>query len=127
MRQSRPLFVYFFTFLFTVSKIQIEKSVDGVLGIQTQGRRMVGTDETRKLWWPPIPFNFWLMNFAFFIPTNQENDWTFQYCCLLFAKALQCFKLHAYGLSTLLNLDIVGSQIEKGKIYAFAELCCFKL
>ena len=34
MGQSRPLFVYFCSFLVTIS-IQIEKSVDGVLGIRT--------------------------------------------------------------------------------------------
>ena len=33
MGQSRPLFVYFHYFLDTISIIQIEKSVDGVLGI----------------------------------------------------------------------------------------------
>ena len=44
-------FVYFHSFLVTIS-IQIEKSVDGVLGIQTQGRRMVGADETTELWRP---------------------------------------------------------------------------
>ena len=43
---------YFCSFLVTIS-IQIEKSIDGVLGIQTQGSRMVGTDETMELWWPP--------------------------------------------------------------------------
>ena len=41
MGQSWPLFVYFHSFLITIS-IQIEKSIDGVLGIQTRGRRMVG-------------------------------------------------------------------------------------
>ena len=44
MGQSRPLFVYFGSF---------EKSVDGVLGIRTRGRRMVGADETTELWRPP--------------------------------------------------------------------------
>ena len=43
MGQSRPLFVYFRYFLDTISIIQIEKSIDGVLGIRTQepqdGRR----------------------------------------------------------------------------------------
>ena len=42
MGQFRPLFVYFRSFLFTISIIQIEKSVYGVLGIRTQatgGRR----------------------------------------------------------------------------------------
>ena len=50
MAQSRPLFVYFRYFLDTISIIQIEKSVYGVLGIGTQGRRMVGADETTELW-----------------------------------------------------------------------------
>ena len=54
MGQSRPLFVYFCYFLDTISIIQIEKSVDGVLGIQTWGRRMVGADKTTELWRPPI-------------------------------------------------------------------------
>ena len=53
MGQSRPLFVYFRYFLDTISIIQIEKSVDGVLGIQTQGCRMVGADKTTELWRPP--------------------------------------------------------------------------
>ena len=45
-------FVYFHSFLVTIS-FQTEKSVDGVLGIQTWGCRMVGADETMELWWPP--------------------------------------------------------------------------
>ena len=53
MGQSRPLFVYFRNFLDTISIIQIEKSVDGVVGIRTRGRRMIGTDETTELWRPP--------------------------------------------------------------------------
>ena len=52
MGQSRPLFVYFRSFLVTIS-IQIEKSVDGVLGIQTRGRRMVEADEIAELWRTP--------------------------------------------------------------------------
>ena len=43
MGQSRPLFVYFLSFLVTIS-IQIEKSIDDVLGIWTRGHRMVGAD-----------------------------------------------------------------------------------
>ena len=53
MGQSRPLFVYFRYFLNTISIIQIEKSVDGVLGIRTRGRRMVGAEENKELWRPP--------------------------------------------------------------------------
>ena len=48
MGQSWPLFVYFRSFLVTIS-IQIEKSIDGVLGIRTWGRRMVGADKTTEL------------------------------------------------------------------------------
>ena len=48
MGQSRPFFVYFRYFLITISII--EKSIDGVLGIWTRGRRMVGADETTELW-----------------------------------------------------------------------------
>ena len=51
--QSRPLFVYFCYFLDTISILQIEKSVDGVLEIPTRGCRMVGADETTELWRPP--------------------------------------------------------------------------
>ena len=53
MGQSRPLFAYFRSFLVTIS-IQIEKSIDGVLGIRTRGRRMVGADKTTELWRPPL-------------------------------------------------------------------------
>ena len=42
MDKSRPLFVYFCPFLITISIIQSEKSVDGVLEIRTRGHRMVG-------------------------------------------------------------------------------------
>ena len=28
--------------------------MDGVLGIQTWGCRMVGADKTTELWWPPL-------------------------------------------------------------------------
>ena len=42
-----------FLFIFVLLKIKIEKSVDGVLGTRTRGRRMVGADEATDLWWPP--------------------------------------------------------------------------
>ena len=59
MGQSRPLFRSFHV---TIS-IQIEKSIDGVLGIQTRGSRMVGIDETTELWRPPYPDYVNLTNF----------------------------------------------------------------
>ena len=52
MGQSRPLFVYFRYFLDTISIIQIEESIDGVLGIQTRGCRIVGADKTTEIWRP---------------------------------------------------------------------------
>ena len=61
MGQSRPLLVYFCYFLDTISILQIEKSLDGVLGIRTQGHRMVGTDETTELWRPPKQTIFYLV------------------------------------------------------------------
>ena len=53
MDHSRPLFFYFRSFLITVSIIQIEKSLDGVLGIQTLGRMIVGAEDTMELLQPP--------------------------------------------------------------------------
>ena len=50
MGQSQPLFVYFRPFLFKFLIIQIEKSVNGVLGIRSRRRMMVGADETKELW-----------------------------------------------------------------------------
>ena len=52
MGQSWPLFVYFGSFLVTIS-MQIEKCIDGVHMIRTWGRRMVGADETTELCRPP--------------------------------------------------------------------------
>ena len=60
MGQSRPLFVYFRSFLIpiTISIIQIEKSIDVVLGIRTRGRRMEGKDETTEPWRHPHCFYY---------------------------------------------------------------------
>ena len=61
MGQSQPLFVYFHSFHIPIQvanidstwTIEIEKSEDFVLGIRTQGRRMVNGDDSAELWWPP--------------------------------------------------------------------------
>ena len=55
MGRSRPLFVYFPSFLVTIS-MQIEKSIDGVLEIRTRCCRMVGADKTTELWRPHISY-----------------------------------------------------------------------
>ena len=41
----------------------ILKSVDGVLGIRTWGRRMVVADETTELWRPPQSIEFMMERF----------------------------------------------------------------
>ena len=53
-----------FSFIFVLILFQLpfrlyklKKSIDGVLGIQTQGRRMVGADETTELWRPQHSLN----------------------------------------------------------------------
>ena len=80
MGQSRPLFVYFRSFLITIS-IQIEKSVDGVLGIRTQSRRMVGADETTELWRPPLLKIFVIDSFKYpqhlKVPTPHQSGANF--------------------------------------------------
>ena len=48
------LFLFYFRSFLVIISIQIEKSIDGVLGIRTRGHRMVGADETTELWRPPI-------------------------------------------------------------------------
>ena len=64
MGQSRPLFCLFSSFSHYNFNNTNWKSVDGVLGIWTRGRRMVGADETTELWRPPtslfigMPYNW---------------------------------------------------------------------
>ena len=49
------LFLCFFSsFQHLTIQIQIDKSVDGVLGIQTRGSRTEGPDESTKLRWQPL-------------------------------------------------------------------------
>ena len=73
MGQSRPLLVYFRPFLVTIWKIRIEKSLEGVLGIQTRGHRMVGTYKTTELWWPPWNFFFLLLQAGFSPCSGNKN------------------------------------------------------
>ena len=47
------LFLFLFLFFSRYNFNTNWKSIDGVLGIRTQGRRMVGADETTELWRPP--------------------------------------------------------------------------
>ena len=76
-RQSRPLFAYFRPFLITVSILQIEKSIDGVLGIQTHGRMKVSADDTTELWRPPIVkivSHYWPQNIVVVVNLRLRFD-----------------------------------------------------
>ena len=76
MGQSRPLFVYFRPILITIAITQIEISLDGVLGIRTHGRMMVGSDNTMALWRPPMGTMF--LNYTF------ANHLMYKPRCMLF-------------------------------------------
>ena len=57
------LFVYFHSFLITISIIQIEKSIDKVLKIRTRGHRMEGADKTMELRRPLFNHFYKSLNF----------------------------------------------------------------
>ena len=72
------LFLFIFVLFHIRIQLQIEKSVDGVLGIRTRGHRMVGTDKTTELWRPP--------NISIITHLNEiELDGTFvwQHYCII--------------------------------------------
>ena len=52
MGQTRPLFVLFAFFSYDKysTNTKNEKSIDGVVGTQTQGGRMVGAEKSTELW-----------------------------------------------------------------------------
>ena len=129
MSQSRPLFVYFRSFLITIS-IQIEKSIESVLGIRTQGRRMVGADETMELWQPPtiISFSFsylvcsefsrsfsvsFIVTFLLSLSYFYDCEFISLFLCLLF----YCFFLSLisiiafYSLSRTFNIVCISLPI----------------
>ena len=81
MGQSRPLFVYFRHFLITISLLQIEKSVDGVLGIPTRGLMMVGADNTTELWQPPLKDLFSVLSKSGIDFGQFYCDWANVLCC----------------------------------------------
>ena len=99
MGQSRPLFVFYFrSFLVTIS-IQIEKSKDGVLGIRTRGRRMVGADKTTELWRPPFVKYFYWSSKEVYIRNDNTNLHTHKsildtssYLAIKFCEVLMSFK-----------------------------------
>ena len=71
--KNRPISASFISFRIPIQMKKYNlnyinwKNVDGVHGIRTRGRRMLGTDNSTKLWRPPIPFIFCLF------PTNKTT------------------------------------------------------
>ena len=115
MGQSWPLFVYLHSFLIpiTISIIQIEKSVDGVLGIRTQGRRKVGKDETMELWRPP-PVYFVRVQLLCLC-------WFFISCtCLVESKLVK----QKVGRTVILSLIV--SVLVQWYLYLFVGVLCTK-
>ena len=90
MGQSRPLFVYFRYFLTTISIMQIEKGIDGVLGIRTWGpqdgrrRRNHGAMAATKeciLLWQTTTTPLWkrrrrLSCYKYFNVTRMKKTWS---------------------------------------------------
>ena len=56
---NRGHFLFIFILFSLQFQYKLNKSIDGVLGIQTQGRRMVGADETTELW-RPLATDTWM-------------------------------------------------------------------
>ena len=106
MGQSQPLFVYFHSFLITIS-IQIEKSVDGVLGIQTRGRRMVGADKTRSYGGHPIvPLFCWSFIDVIFAGTFEDKEIT-----------------HVEGeVDPIRDLDIINEELRLKDVEYFSKI-----
>ena len=80
MGESRPLIVYFRPFLITILIIYIEKSIDGVLGIGTHGRMIVGPDNTTELWRPPTLVK------SLSVPDHINNFSAYMYLCYAIFK-----------------------------------------
>ena len=53
MGPNRPLSVYLDPFINTTTNVVHNLTINGLLGIRTLDRKMVGTDESTELWRPP--------------------------------------------------------------------------
>ena len=79
--------------------IQIEKSLDGVLGIQTRGHWMVDADETTELWWVPFIYICVYLFLSYLLLSLSLS--LFLFLSLLFFLSL-FLSLHLFHLSFLL-------------------------
>ena len=96
MGQSRPLLVYFCSFLHDkYSTITInDKSFDGVLGTRTRGSRMVGADESTELWRHPYLSSLYFLSEEYF---EKKDSFQALVVIILKTSSLKLF-------STLLEL-----------------------
>ena len=100
MGQSRPLFRLFLSFPHDTIQIQIDNSIDGVLGTWTQGDKMEGADKSTELWWhPSIPYSF-LLNLSVLI------------CLFSLSLFLSLFLsiLLPFPLKTIFNCQLEGQS-----------------
>ena len=103
------LFLYFRPFLITISIIQIEKSIDGVLGIQTRGRQIVGSDETTELWRSPQKTSYFLFDFKWYTKVHRSNY--VKYCP---QNCLHCqMDCIVFNILEALTLHIVTGWLQK--------------
>ena len=67
-------FCLFLSFFMSIPT-QMKKSLDGVLGTRTRGRRMVGADETTELWRPSLFFSLGrkFISTLFSLPTRLND------------------------------------------------------
>ena len=116
MGQYRPLFVYFSYFLDTISIMQIEKSLDGVLGIRTWGHRMVGADETTELWRPLclLTSNKLKLHWSIYEPSCCNGKKFESYCCPRLLMEQQPFLekpvMHRLLVTTMSRCNILDSS-----------------
>ena len=80
MGQSRPLFVYFRSFQMT--NLAINNLIGNVLGIRTQGGRMVDEDKSTELWRHPKSIaNVYTVNSTEKVkPKRALKWWIFSFC-----------------------------------------------
>ena len=120
--QFRPLFVYFHYFLATITITQIEKSIDGVLGIQTRGRRMVGADKSTELWrpicllhCPKLLTN--VLSFAWSLPYLIRLEPNCRFFCKTFSTFLKWPKQSPNNLATFV-INFVTKTFKNSPIWS---------
>ena len=119
------------------------KIVDGVLGIQTRGRRMVGTDETMELWQLAHLGNKTFLNDYFSVPWERRQALyrTRQYCkkhckkhCKKYCKMWrvnftrqQWLVTFTFVIVNFCNAMCVSMQVCPTSVHVFLSIMFFRL